>query len=129
MTSGLDLRFTQAHDDSVRLPLQELVAQLRELLGVRLVAHIGGVQETRAVRQWADGNRTPAEPVVRRLRQAYQVAATIGERDSSAVIRAWFQGMNPGLSDIAPARLLRDGDPETDGARVLAAARAFAAAG
>lgn len=131
MTTSLESRSAQAHSASIRLEIPELVAELRELLGVRLVAYIGGVQEARAVRQWADPNesRTPPAAVVQRLRTAYQVAAIIGQRDTAAVIQAWFQGMNPALSDLAPARLLRDGDPDTDAARVLAAARAFAAAG
>ncbi len=35
-----------------------LVKELRELRGARLVAYLGGVRETRAVRHWADGTRT-----------------------------------------------------------------------
>ncbi|MBU2698811.1 hypothetical protein [Pimelobacter sp. 30-1] len=130
MITSLESRAAQAHSASVRLEVPALVAGLRELLGVRLVAYIGGVQEARAVRQWADPDdgRTPPAAVVQRLRTAYQVASIIGERDTAAVVQAWFQGMNPALSDLAPARLLRDGDPDA-AARVLAAARAFAAAG
>ena len=45
-----DLR---AYQDSVRLPTPELVDRLRDLLGARLVAYVGSVKETRAVRQWA----------------------------------------------------------------------------
>lgn len=41
----------------------------------------------------------------------------------------WFQGMNPSPRGRAPARLLRGGDLEQVGPEVLAAARAFAAAG
>ena len=131
MTTALEHRAAQAHDASVRLPVHQLVGELRELLGARLVAYIGGVKETRAVRQWADpgDQRKPASDVVNRLRLSYQVAVTVGERDSVAVVQAWFQGMNPGLGDVAPARLLREGDLDTDGARILAAARSFAAAG
>jgi hypothetical protein len=59
---------------------------LQDLLGAKLVAYIGSVKETRAVRQWADGERKPSTDVMRRLRTAYQVAALLGERDSKAVV-------------------------------------------
>lgn len=123
-----DLR---AYEDSVRLEVSDLVAALRDLLGARLVAYIGSVKETRAVRQWADpgDSRTPSADVVSRLRLAYRVAALLSEKDSPGVVQAWFQGMNPRLDDVAPARLLREGDLAQHGQTVLAAARAFAAAG
>jgi hypothetical protein len=119
----------KAHQDSVRLPEPELVRDLRDLLGAKLVAYIGSVKETRAVRQWADGERKPSADVMQRLRTAYHVAALLAERDSRAVVQAWFQGMNPQLDDTPPARLLREGQLEDAGPLVLAAARAFAAAG
>lgn len=121
-----DLR---AYEDSMRLGGAEVVAQLREILGSTLVAYIGSVRETRAVRQWADGTRTPSRDVLTRLRMAYRIAALLRERDSAGVIQAWFQGMNPRLDDVAPARLLREADLDEIGPTVLAAARAFAAAG
>lgn len=101
------------------------------MLGAKLVAYLGSVQETRAVRQWADpaDARTPSTDVVNRLRMAYRIAALLREKDSAAVVQAWFQGMNPRLDDVAPARLLREADLEQVGPGVLAAARAFAAAG
>jgi hypothetical protein len=37
--------------------------------------------------------------------------------------------LNPFLDDVSPARLLRDGDIEVEGPRVIAAARQFAAVG
>jgi hypothetical protein len=106
-----------------------VTARLREILGAKLVAYLGSVKETRAVRQWADGEREPAAEVVTRLRIAYHAAALLREKDSAAVVQAWFQGMNPRLDDVAPARLLREGDLEQVGPAVLAAARAFAAQG
>ena len=97
-----DLR---AHEESVRLSTPELVERLRDLLGARLVAYVGSVQETRAVRQWADpaDARTPSTDVINRLRMAYRVASLLHEEDSTAVVQAWFQGMNPRLDDVAPA--------------------------
>ncbi len=119
----------KAHQDSVRLPGPELVRDLTELLGAKLVAYLGSVQEARAVRQWADGGRAPSGEVMTRLRTAYHVAALLGEHDPRAVVQAWFQGMNPELDDIAPARLLREGRIDEVGPAVLAAARTFTSAG
>jgi len=123
-----DLR---AYEESLRLAPPELVSRLRDLLGAKLVAYLGSVQETRAVRQWAaaEDPRTPSTDVLNRLRMAYRIAALLREKDAPGVVQAWFQGMNPRLDDVAPARLLREGDLEQVGPGVLAAARAFAAAG
>lgn len=119
-----------AYRDALTLPTAQLVGALRDLLGARLVAYLGGVKETRAVRQWAEGSRAIGKPAdVERLRLAYRVSRIIVERDSKEVAQAWFQGLNPGLDDVSPARLLREGDLEADGARVIAAARQFAAVG
>ena len=119
----------RAYESSVRSDVTELVSDLRELLGAKLVAYLGSVSETRAVRQWADGERKPPAEVVQRLRLAYQVAGLLAERDQPRVVQAWFQGMNPQLDDWAPARLIREGSLEDVGTRVLGAARAFAAVG
>jgi hypothetical protein len=108
----------------------ELVTALRNLLGAKLVAYIGGVKETRAVRQWAEGSRKIASrDDVERLRVAYRAARMINVRDNTQVVQAWFQGLNPFLDDVSPARLLRDSDIDADGPRVIAAAREFAAVG
>lgn len=119
----------RAHQDAVGLPTPELVSRLRDILGARLVAYLGSVQETRAVRQWADGEREPSADVVTRLRAAFHIASLLAARDSPAVVQAWFQGMNPRLADVAPARLLREEDLDESGPAVLAAARAFAGDG
>ncbi|MBS9531986.1 hypothetical protein KIH27_00100 [Mycobacterium sp. M1] len=119
-----------AYRDALTMTSAELVGALRDLLGAKLVAYLGGVKETRAVRQWAEGARTVGKPAdLERLRLAYRAARIIAERDSAQVAQAWFQGLNPSLDDQSPARVLRNGDLEADGARVIAAARQFAAIG
>ncbi len=108
----------------------ELVTALRSLLGAKLVAYIGGVKETRAVRQWAEGSRNIANPSdVERLRVAYRAARVVNLKDNTQIVQAWFQGLNPFLDDVSPARVLRDGDVDADGPRVIAAARQYAAVG
>ena len=86
-------------------------------------------QNHREVRPWAEGVRRPPAEATRRLRLAFHVAGLLSERDQPRVVQAWFQGMNPQLEDTAPARLIREGDPDEVGPRVLAAARVFAAVG
>lgn len=119
----------EAYERSIHLGTAQLVVELREILGAKLVAYLGSVQETRAVRQWADGTRVPSADVVTRLRLAYRMAWLLKQKDSSAVAQAWFQGMNPRLGDVAPARMLRESAVDEVGAEILAAAHAFAAAG
>jgi hypothetical protein len=119
-----------AYNSAMTMSTAELVTALRDLLGAKLVAYLGKVKETRAVRQWAEGSRTISNPVdVDRLRVAYRAAAMITVRDSAQVAQAWFQGLNPLLDDRSPARVLRDGDLEEVGPQVLTAARQFAAVG
>jgi hypothetical protein len=118
------------YQEAMTMNTAELVTALRDLLGAKLVAYLGKVKETRAVRQWADGEREIANPAdLERLRLAYRAAWLINQRNSKHVVQAWFQGLNPFLDDGTPARLLRDGDIEIDGAEVIAAARQFAAVG
>ncbi|MBC7517630.1 MAG: hypothetical protein H7248_01900 [Microbacteriaceae bacterium] len=100
---------------------------LGEMPSAKFVAYIGSDTETRAVRQWADGERKPPEQVVRRLRLAYQAAGLLAERDNPPVIQVWLQGMNLPLEVHTPARVLRDNPPDDVGTKIMAAAQAFTA--
>jgi hypothetical protein len=118
-----------AHAEAVRLPFNELVTELREILGARLVAYLASVQETRAVNQWGEGTRETDGDTMRRLREAFVIAKTLAQSDPPPVVQAWFQGLNPLLDDRSPARLLREGELDAAGPQVLAAARMFLATG
>ena len=102
---------------------------MRQLLGTKLCAVLGSVQETRAVEQWAAGSRKPPTTVERRLRVALQTAAPIAEADSPAVAQARFLGTNPLLDNRSPLLLLSDEDLDETQPAVMGAARAFVAAG
>ncbi len=78
-----------------------------DLLGLKLVAYIARIRETRTVREWAEGVRVKRGDVEPRLRVAFWIAQFIGEHDSPDVVQSWFQGLNPELDDRSPARLLR----------------------
>lgn len=118
-----------AYRDSVNLDISQIVSELRELLGAKLVAYMGNVQETRAVRMWAEGTRSMSAETEQRLRFAYQVAHLVAETSQHHIVQAWFQGMNPHLADRSPARLIRELNPHEIGPEVLSAARAFARLG
>lgn len=119
-----------AYEEANRMSNAQLVSALRPLLGDRLVAYLGRVKETRAVRGWADGTRQIAGPeTVERLRIAYRIARMICDRDTPQVVQAWMQGLNPLLEDRSPALLLRDGEISKTGPEVLAAARQFVSVG
>lgn len=120
-----------AHEAAIRQPDDVVVKELRELISPRLIAVIAGVKETRAVHEWADGvRRVGSADRMRRLRTAYQAARLVSDAEGyPGIAQAWMQGMNPLLSDQSPARVLRDGDPDEDGPRVIEAARHFAANG
>lgn len=120
----------RAAEESVGLPFEDLVGRLRELLGARMVAYIGGVRSTRPVSEWAAGRSRPSEAERERLRHAYHAAALLRERYDSATVQSWFQGMNPALGDLAPAQVLAGpGDDLSAAAGVLAAAKSFAYVG
>lgn len=130
MSTVTHARALDVHAEVTKYPVADVVVELRTLLGARIVAQIASATETRAVREWADGGRSIKNPeTVQRLRVALQAALLVTTHDTPAVAQAWFQGLNPRLDDRSPARVLRDGDPDTDGASVLAAAKAFAALG
>lgn len=115
----------QAHDWVARASLPEIVAYLREVLTPRLTALIGGVGETRATREWADGQREPSAATQARLRAAAQVARIVEATFDAQTVQSWIQGMDPMLDDQSPLWLLRHAEDENDLRRVLLSARRF----
>ena len=108
---------------------QRIVSELAEILGAKLVAYIASVRDTRTVMSWANGRLVCTEEVIARLRLAHELATKICEVDGRETAQAWFQGMNPLLGDVQPARILREGDLDTDEPRVRGAGCAFLANG
>ena len=103
----------------------EIVDDLRVALGVKLVAYIAGVTETRTVREWAEDARRPTPAAEERLRLAHRIVTLIGQSEDEAVVPTWFQGMNAQLGHRSPARVLHEDSFDEASARVLAAANAF----
>jgi hypothetical protein len=119
----------QAAREAVELPLPELVDRLRALVGVRLVAYVGNVKNTRPVAEWASGRRGPGAEDEARLRLAFQAARLLRDRYDTTTIQSWLMGSNPALDHEAPARYIRQ-NPAVEVARdVMAAANSFALIG
>ena len=115
-----------AHRFATTTPTPQLVAFLRETLAPRLVAFIAGVTETRATRQWAEGERElGSSEREQRLRAAAHVTRLISETFDDRTAQAWMQGMDPMLDDRSPAWVLRHATDETERTAVLASARRF----
>lgn len=119
-----------AYRQIIAMGTPELVTALAEQLGLRLTAYLGCVEETGTVRQWSDGTREITNNRdADRLRLALHAVTMIGPWESAGVVQAWFQGLNPALGDVSPARMLREGDLAVVGPRILAAARQFRGTG
>ncbi|HEY6487323.1 MAG TPA: hypothetical protein VIX83_13135 [Candidatus Cybelea sp.] len=116
---------TQAHNDAMALPLDEVIRQLVDLLGATTVAAIGSVKETRAVAQWLSGEREPQR--AHALRFALQLALMMSTRPTRDVARAWFYGSNPQLEDRSPLAILRDDPLEEAQGPLIRALRTFCA--
>lgn len=118
-------RHEAAHRRSVEYSVRDVAAVLEEHLGRRLVAHVAGVADPKAVGAWSAGTRTPHPEAEARLRTLLQIFVLLQSEENAHTARAWLIGMNPQLNDEAPADALRE-DRVKD---VLAAARSYAAGG
>ncbi len=118
------LNARDAHNEAMALPMNAVIKQLSDLLGATTVAAIGGVQETRAVQQWMNGEREPQRPHV--LRFGLQLALMISSLASRDLARAWFHGSNPQLDDRVPMAMLRDEPLDSVQVPLMAAVRSFA---
>jgi len=110
-------------DEVARLSSSAVARELVDLLGLKRVAVIGNVTETRRVREWIEGSREPQRPEA--LRTALQAARLISDADDAAVARAWFTGCNQHLEFESPMLVLKAGEPTTF-SRVVKAAFEFA---
>jgi hypothetical protein len=106
-------------------PFPKVVESLVNLIGAPLTAYLGGVNETRAVRQWMNSERLPHAITQSKLKLALQVAVFLQNEGEEEVIAAWFLGLNPALDDQTPADLIRSAGGTEELSAILAAAREF----
>ena len=117
-----------AHHESLRLPASAVVQKLVEIIGRKLTAYVGGVKDARAVDRWIAVDDIYGDSEAR-LRFAFQLARTLSEHDSPAVVQAWLTGVNPELGDRVPLQFLRENDIDAVAPAILSAARTFLAGG
>src|ERR1700744_6597668 len=98
-----------AHRESLRLPAPEIVNRLVAILGRKLTASIAKVKDVRAVDRWIAGGEIYGD-AEQRMRFALQVARTLCEQVTPAVVQAWMTRVNPELGDRVPLRLMRYGE-------------------
>jgi hypothetical protein len=113
-------------DQVARLSIRDVVAELVDALGARLVAYIGGVSHTKFVRSWRDGSAAPRDRREVALRGALQATRIIVGTDGRVVAQAWFTGANTHLALEAPAAVLRDAARPDEVTLVVRAAMTFA---
>lgn len=112
----------QAHVQTTRMDIHEVVARMNAHLGPTLVAALSGSKDRRLPIRWAksDGPQ-PSHDFERRLRLAHRVWAQICAAEDDHVARAWFIGGNPMLGESTPLTAIR----QDRDAHVVAAAGAF----
>lgn len=103
-----------------KLPIGEIVADLKDNLGIRLTAVIGQVKSARTLKRWENGQQRPSLERQQILRDAYHITHLLKSSEDSETIRAWFIGMQPELGDKSPALMLKENNTE-----VFSAALAF----
>lgn len=118
----------EAYRKATAADFPTVVDSLVQIIGRKLTAYVASVKDARALDRWRQG-ADPQKEVERRIRLTYHIASMLAGHDSAAVVQAWLTGLNPELDDAVPVKLLREGDVEQDGKRVLNAARAFVAGG
>jgi hypothetical protein len=114
-----------AHKTSVEYTVADVVHVLQGHLGQRLTAYVAGVEDVKAVKEWASGRRNPREGAERRLRATLQIFLLLQSEENAHTARAWLIGMNPQLDDETPADAIREGKVRD----VLAAAKAYSTGG
>ena len=123
--TSVNVEFCAYHDAVVK-DLSILVDSLRRTLGVSVVAKVAGIGETRAVHQWADGQRSVRSRTVEaKLRLAYQAVSLLSRKYSPEVAARWFEQPSPELDYRSPQGMLASATPEEAGSDFMAAARQF----
>jgi hypothetical protein len=117
----------QVSAEAARLPITEIASFLREHLGQRKTAYIGGVNDPKMVARWVAGHSTPRDHAERRLREGYQAARLLVSAYGDETAKAWFFGSNTRLGGEAPAYVLRHARDWEELRLIVPAAHAFLA--
>lgn len=111
---------SQAHAETVRLGIHEVVRRMNSHLGATVVAALAGSKDSKSPYRWAK-DTTPQADAEERIRTSHRVWMFIADAESDHVARAWFMGSNPSLGETSPVLALR----EDRSREVIEAAEAF----
>jgi hypothetical protein len=121
----IDAADREITQQAVLIDAGEMAAFLQQHLGQKLTAYLAGINDVKAVGQWAAGRADPSAIVRERLRAAYHVTALFAATYGDRAAQGWFFGANAALDDQAPAAMLRTAETPAEIARVVPLARAF----
>jgi hypothetical protein len=110
-----------AHRAATQMDSADLVADLQETLGQKIVAFAIGDRHPKTVGRYARGERTPDGPTIGKLVDLQIIVGILrqGMRDES--VKAWMMGKNPRLKGKAPIEAVH----EDHAYEVMGAAKAF----
>ena len=111
--------------EAARLPITEIAGFLRQHLGGTMTAYISGVNDPKMVTRWITGRSTPRPQPQSRMRESYQATRFLVSAYGDETARAWFNGSNARLDDMAPAYVLRNARSWEELRLIVPAARAF----
>ncbi len=99
----------------------QLVSELQELLGQKLVAFAVGDRHPKTIGRYARGEREPEATTLGRLVDLYTVVGILRSGMRDHAIKAWMMGINPRLEGRAPIEAIHEGRVYD----VMGAAKAF----
>jgi hypothetical protein len=110
-----------AHRTATQLDHPELVAELQELLGQKLVAFAVGDRHPKTIGRYARGDREPDPHTLGQLVDLRTVVGILRQGMRDPAIKAWMMGSNPRLKGKAPIEAVHEGRAY----EVMGAAKAF----
>jgi hypothetical protein len=111
-----------AHRTATQLDHRELVAELQELLGQKLVAFAVGDRHPKTIGRYARGERNPDPRTLGQLVDLHTVVGILRQSMRDPSIKAWMMGSNPRLKGKAPIEAVHEGRAY----EVMGAAKTFA---
>jgi hypothetical protein len=119
-----------AYKFSIAENLGQLITVVEAKIGLGALARYSGMRETRAIREWRDGLRTPRLNNEIRLRFVARVVHLLDDPTLPYSPGAWLSAPNPNLNEAIPGEVVgayKDGDqvPETQLRDILEAAKDY----
>lgn len=94
--------------DVARSSMADLAQELQDILTQRLTAYMVGLSDGRDIGRYARKERKPHQGTDAKLRELYNLVSMMKHKEDAETIQVWFQGRNPDLKDVSPARLLHE---------------------